>query len=599
MGKRFGGKLHGISLESFLQMAKMESITCTLFVKIEYEQGCLYLLDGELISAETDELIDVDAAHRILSWENPSIEIKNSCTKTENTINQSLMNLLMQVAQLKDEGKLKPRTKPRPKTPPATEFNDRLDTPQPDESKANTKDHIPEKTITSQSPAPPIEKRRKLNPIILGLVILGIAGVGIGTYLISDQNPNTSYQTLLSELSDAQTPEQKIDLLNAFLNASQGGPNAEKARQQRDSLKKKIISQNYKQLIITAERHIKNGDFESAIAAYNAFQKMHPGNEYSQIIAAKTKEWVTQSESRDFEAMRQHTETQGPERIERYVAFLKKHPNTKHRFKLTRQIAELEAPYYRYLETQLLAMKESGNWQDALTLCHHFLEAYPNSEYGDVIKQFQAVCEEKIRGGKAFDALVQKADTYGTDWESARAVFSDFLKNNPRSPAAEEIKAKITQLTEQMDADRRSKARERMTAHLSALSPRFTIDETGETVRDKKTRLTWAILDSQMDLNQCLTYKDAQSYVAQLTTGGYKDWRLPSPKELSKLYSKKSSFPHAPDQWYWTSKSTKSYADKWDLDVVVILPDSAKGPVQIEKKYWECGTVRAVRSSKK
>ncbi len=599
MGNRFGGKLQGISLEAFLQMAKMESITCTLFIQIEYEQGCLYLLDGELISAETDDLIDVDAAHRILSWENPIIEIKNSCTKTENTINQSLMNLLMQVAQLKDEGKLKPRTKPKHKTPPVPESNDQRATLGPDESAAAPNAHASKKDITSQSPAPPIRTPRKRNRIILGLVVLLMAGAGIGTYLISNPNTNTAYQTLLSTLSDAQTPEQKIDLLNAFLKTSKASPHADKARQQRDALKKEIISRDYKHLIIIAERHIKNRNFEAAIAAYDDFQKTNPGNEYSQTIAAKTKELADQSESRDFEAMGQRTSTQGPERIEHYVAFLKKHPDTKHRKELSGLISKLEESYYRYLEGALLAMKESGNWQDALTLCHTFLEAYPDSAHGDVIKQFQAVCEEKIRGDKAFNTLVQKAKQYGTDWASARAVFSDFLKNNPRTPAAAEIKSKINQLTERMDQDRRSAARERITTHLSASPSRFTIAENGETVQDKTTGLTWAILDSRIDLNRCLTYKDAQTYVNGLTTGGHKDWRLPSPKELLRLYAKKSLFPQVSDQWYWTAKATKSYAEKWDLDVVVVIPASPKGPAKLEKKAWECGTVRAVRGRKK
>ncbi len=63
MGSDVGGQIHGISLDSFLQMAQMEKTTCTLTVRADSDLGVIYLLKGELIEAETGVLSSADAAY--------------------------------------------------------------------------------------------------------------------------------------------------------------------------------------------------------------------------------------------------------------------------------------------------------------------------------------------------------------------------------------------------------------------------------------------------------------------------------------------------------------------------------------------------------
>jgi len=98
-----GGQLQGISLDSFLQMVQMEKTTCTLKVVSGKKEGLLYILNGDLISAETQGMKNLDAACAIISWDDTIIEIDNTCKKTENEINQPLMHVLMEGLKLKDE----------------------------------------------------------------------------------------------------------------------------------------------------------------------------------------------------------------------------------------------------------------------------------------------------------------------------------------------------------------------------------------------------------------------------------------------------------------------------------------------------------------
>ena len=61
-------------------------------------------------------------------------------------------------------------------------------------------------------------------------------------------------------------------------------------------------------------------------------------------------------------------------------------------------------------------------------------------------------------------------------------------------------------------------------------------DNGNGTLTDPTTGLMWTQKDSYADLNKCLSYTESKKYVQNLKTGGYKDWRIPTVKELSSIY---------------------------------------------------------------
>jgi len=128
-----GGQLHGISLDSFLQMAQMERTTCTLNVSANEEVGFMYILNGELIDAQTGILEGSEAAYLIISWVNSTIEIENKCDRTENKIKEPLMNVLMEGMRIRDENK-GIKTTDQPSAAPAQQPVSTPSTPPPDKT---------------------------------------------------------------------------------------------------------------------------------------------------------------------------------------------------------------------------------------------------------------------------------------------------------------------------------------------------------------------------------------------------------------------------------------------------------------------------------
>lgn len=97
--------LRGISLESFLQVLEVERKTCTLTVTSQNQVGKLYVFEGKLIHAETNDHAAKAAAFAMLSWPDYSIKIVEKCD-AQPTITERLNAILMEWCVNKDHGLL-------------------------------------------------------------------------------------------------------------------------------------------------------------------------------------------------------------------------------------------------------------------------------------------------------------------------------------------------------------------------------------------------------------------------------------------------------------------------------------------------------------
>ena len=94
------------------------------------------------------------------------------------------------------------------------------------------------------------------------------------------------------------------------------------------------------------------------------------------------------------------------------------------------------------------------------------------------------------------------------------------------------------------------------------------IDHRDGTITDTETGLMWTREDSYVHLGRYLNWEQSKSYVDELNTGGYTDWRLPTAAELKKIYEIKKSntdkdgdiihidsvFSPGGTFWYWSSE---------------------------------------------
>lgn len=100
------GIIDGISIPTFLQMIEMEEKTCTLTISSGHKSGSMFFKKGSLINSKYNEIQGEDAAYEIIAWEKAAIKIDNYCHENNQTIQKTLMNLLMEAAKMADHGDL-------------------------------------------------------------------------------------------------------------------------------------------------------------------------------------------------------------------------------------------------------------------------------------------------------------------------------------------------------------------------------------------------------------------------------------------------------------------------------------------------------------
>jgi len=97
------GTIKGIPLHSFLQMFESEDKTRTLHVFSGTRTGLIFIKDGVLINAETDNLTGEDAIYEIISWNEVIIDVRFFNGLQEKGITKPLISLIMEAFRLKDE----------------------------------------------------------------------------------------------------------------------------------------------------------------------------------------------------------------------------------------------------------------------------------------------------------------------------------------------------------------------------------------------------------------------------------------------------------------------------------------------------------------
>jgi hypothetical protein len=104
-----GGTLHGFTTGIFAQIVEMERRTCTLRVveRNSGEKGALFFKDGVLIDARLDGVTGNEAAHTLLSWEEVSLSIQNTCAARDKKIRGDLKGILIETLRKKDKSKSK------------------------------------------------------------------------------------------------------------------------------------------------------------------------------------------------------------------------------------------------------------------------------------------------------------------------------------------------------------------------------------------------------------------------------------------------------------------------------------------------------------
>jgi len=171
-------------------------------------------------------------------------------------------------------------------------------------------------------------------------------------------------------------------------------------------------------------------------------------------------------------------------------------------------------------------------------------------------------------------------------------MMEDYIHKNASGRYISDAKPKLKRLkAEGREWTRLEGIRKKLSVQINKSGGVY-IDKGNGTVQDKRTGLIWCILDSTDAQKKCLDYKSAVKYVNGLETGGFQDWRLPTPRELAVIYKNEPFFPSTGERWYWTSKTSGKAS--WQKVYTVNSKKDRKFTTDFVT-IKRCGAVRAVR----
>jgi hypothetical protein len=635
-----GGQIHGISLPSFLHMALLEKMTCTLEVKTGKTVGFLYLRSGDMIGAETGSLKGKGAAYEIISWEKTAIELRDPSAKKKNEIKQALVEILTEALRLR---------KRKGKNGVAVAATS---VPAEERYKALRQGQEPEK--------------RRFVPIVLSAVLATLilcVGVVFGMRILKARQIENEYRQVLAHVEEIDESQEKIELLHDFIDNHEEGDHSRAAEDLIDKINAAAEQRDFEMIVQqVAQLPIDELYEQSATEIYYSFLEQYPESNHYNEIQLKISGIPDLIDNVDFKQVKKAAQLDYENRIAIYLDYLVKHPTGRHKSKVEALIADMSDQYYSHLNKEITRCDQQNNWDRCLVLCDNFLNYFKNHHLAYEIEDLKAVMEDK----KDVAALLQRVRLLGNRYAEAKKMLSIYLEENPDTTQAGRIKGKLSKIQRNLSVSREWQStlaysqdiqnglgnrisqmnryvlqnpsspyikkaktilsqlqqenrvlyaqrvetersqqqavikkekqrlqleKDKIIAQIRQAGQRYKVNG-GGTFIDQKTGRMWCLLDSYTTLKKCQNYNAARKYVKKLEAGGHNDWRLPFGNELAEIYKTEPFFPGNSAAWYWTSEVfVKGYHRK----ALVVTSNREYGLRKIQKTLDECGAVRAVR----
>ena len=429
-----------------------------------------------------------------------------------------------------------------------------------------------------------------LGTVLLMALILG----GISFYYLRARSVAREYGALLITVNAEKKLEKKIIFLEKFIKAHAGSEQADEAKRRVSALDEQIQKKEFARVDRQAKSLLAEDKFDDARALYENFKHANTKSKFSRDAARRLDDIQKKQEKKDFEQVKLHAREMKPKRIEAFKDYLDRYPKGKHRGEVEKLIADMSEEYFLTIAEELARWEHSQNWAKCIEVSERYIAIYGGNNRSDQLKELMTTFQDRLHDQLIFNKLKADANRKGTDYAAARQIYENFLVAYPKTHEKEAIKRELERLTELENRKRIRKQSDKARERLEAVSSRF-VEQRNGAVTDRTTGLTWTLLDSNEALGDCLDYDSAASYVASLQTGGYNDWRIPTPEELAAIYKKKPAFPSDTEQWYWTSKFYSKYSSGWSkmVETVTTAPEAPWTQERIDSRV--CGAIRAVR----
>jgi Domain of unknown function (DUF4388)/Protein of unknown function (DUF1566) len=441
MDAGIGGQIHGISLPSFLQMAEMEKSSFTLRVTSLNRVGELHLSEGNLLAAQLDDFDGRQAAYRIISWDDVSIDIEPLKPSTQDEIKQPLMHVLMESLKLKDEATFPEEIPPQPKGRTATKRR-------PPGSK-------PSRRLVRLERAPTPQMRRKRRSI-LSLIAIAVAafailaGITVGYFhFMENRRSGDGYSEIIAQVKEADNLDDKLELLQAYRKVHHNPAHDADLNSRILDLQQQIEQRDFDKttLAISAlplDEHYE----EKAIALYSQFLDKYPHSTKTDQINKSVAGIKNLLDQYYYEELKRAARLDFNKRLATYRRYLEKFPDGTYKNDVQVLIKEMGDKYLAYLREEADQCDKMRRWEPCIDHCENFIKAYAGLPLSQKALQLKNSFEDQ----RDYYQLRKKAEEGGISIQEAYDSYKAYLSDHPGSTQRQAIEKEMSNLAQQINA---------------------------------------------------------------------------------------------------------------------------------------------------
>lgn len=434
-----GGQIHGIGLSSFLQMAEMEQSTFTLSITSANQTGQLYVKEGQLIAAETDEFAGRDAAYRIIAWDNVNITIQAADPDKSDEIQQPLMHVLMESLKIKDE-----ITSSFEMAPPL---------PPPKKPRRKASDSKPAKRLVRLERAPTPKAQRSsinLTPIlaaILGVVVVLSCCFVAGLYILNLRGETRQFNRFMSQVEQTESVKQKIDMLENYLEVNPKSHEASKIKAQIENYTEIVEDRDFESAVLKVSSLPLDETYEKkAVAIYGDFLEKYPTQRNQQRINAAIGGIKKLLDQYYYEELKRAARLDLSERLKVYRDYLARFPEGRYQKDVEVLINEMGRQYLDYLKSEDEKCEQTKRWKPCMQRYEKFISDFEGSELAQQARKTITALKDRSDLIK----LRQAREEADTNYAKAYDAYQDYLSSHPDSTERKTIEDELDALKKKM-----------------------------------------------------------------------------------------------------------------------------------------------------
>jgi hypothetical protein len=437
-----GGQIHGISLPSFLQMAEMEQSSLTLRVTSGGRVGTLYVQQGQLVHAENDALAGRDAAYRIISWDNATIEIAPANPSLKDTIQLPLMQVLMESLKIKDE-----ITGPSER-PPAP--------PQPMERRERPSGAPPKRLVRlERAPEPKLHKAgirfMTLVAVAIGIFAVLATATVIGFYIMENHSASDKYYKVLGQVEDVDTIERKMELLQEYLQRNPGSAHSAEIKLLLTQLEQSKEDRDFDQTTLKVSSLPVDEQYEQkAISLYGDFLEKYPNSRYQKRIVSAMGNIKNLVDQYYYEELKRAARMDFSQRLQVYKSYLKRFPSGRYQGDVDTLINEMGQQHLKYLKTEDAKCEQAQRWEPCVKRYEAFIAEFQGMPLAEAGRQMLDELQDK----RDLAQLRKLKIDAGTDYEKITQAYREYVQTHPQSTQKQAVEAELVELNKNLALQR-------------------------------------------------------------------------------------------------------------------------------------------------